>query len=108
MQLLFYFQELRLEDYAANRKGGAGSAVGLGFGTTPQQTGGLFGQNNAASTSAFSFGSTTQSKPMFGTTGATSKCCFCSFGFSFKALAVGSNALFTGEYKKCQILHISL
>lgn len=61
-----------MEDYAANRKGGAGSAVGMGFGNTAQQPG-LFGGTAAASTSAFSFGGSTQSKPMFGTTGATSE-----------------------------------
>lgn len=59
-------EELRVEDYAANRKG---PQTGMsGFGTTGQT--GLFGQP-AASTSAFSFGNTTQSKPLFGTTGTS-------------------------------------
>lgn len=61
-------EELRVEDYAANRKGGSTTGV-MGFGAPAQQTS-LFG-TPAASTSAFSFGGTTQSKPLFGTTGAT-------------------------------------
>ncbi|XP_042901697.1 nuclear pore complex protein Nup98-Nup96 isoform X1 [Parasteatoda tepidariorum] len=61
-------EELRMEDYAANRKGG-GATPALGFGNTTQTTGGLFGAPAAASTSAFSFGNTTQSKPLFGSTG---------------------------------------
>lgn len=58
-------EELRVEDYAANRKGPQSGGMS-GFGATGQT--GLFGQP-AASTSAFSFGGTTQSKPLFGTTG---------------------------------------
>lgn len=60
-------EELRVEDYAANRKGPPG---GMAFGGTTQQTG-LFSSTPAASTSGFSFGNTTQSKPLFGTTGTT-------------------------------------
>ncbi|GBM73219.1 Nuclear pore complex protein Nup98-Nup96 [Araneus ventricosus] len=61
-------EELRVEDYAANRKGGSTTGV-MGFGAPAQQTS-IFGAP-AASTSAFSFGATTQSKPLFGTTGTT-------------------------------------
>lgn len=59
-------QELRLEDYVANRKGGTGTGI-LGMGMTQQdsKSSGLFGQANT--TSGFTFG--TQSKPLFG--GAT-------------------------------------
>ncbi|XP_035208870.1 nuclear pore complex protein Nup98-Nup96-like, partial [Stegodyphus dumicola] len=60
-------EELRVEDYAANRKGGTATAMGFG---TPTQQPNLFG-TPAASTSGFSFGSTTQAKPLFGTTGGT-------------------------------------
>ncbi|XP_071847086.1 nuclear pore complex protein Nup98-Nup96-like isoform X3 [Apostichopus japonicus] len=60
------FEELRLEDYVANRKGGTGTGI-LGMGMTQQdsKSSGLFGQANT--TSGFTFG--TQSKPLFG--GAT-------------------------------------
>ncbi|XP_052868912.1 nuclear pore complex protein Nup98-Nup96 [Anopheles cruzii] len=77
-------EELRFEDYVANRKGpqagapggglfgGAAQTTGL-FGTTTQQTSGLFGQNAAApatgglfGTSTNTFGATTT--PPFGTT----------------------------------------
>ncbi|KAF8794857.1 Nuclear pore complex protein Nup98-Nup96 like protein [Argiope bruennichi] len=60
-------EELRVEDYAANRKGSSTTGV-MGFGAPAQQTS-IFG-TPAASTSAFSFGGT-QSKPLFGTTGTT-------------------------------------
>ncbi|GIY84618.1 hypothetical protein CDAR_169222 [Caerostris darwini] len=62
-------EELRVEDYTANRKGGSATGV-IGFGAPAQQTS-LFGTPAASSTSAFSFGGTTQSKPLFGTTGTT-------------------------------------
>lgn len=65
-----------MEDYAANRKGG--SAGGITFGGATQTGGGLFGSTAAASTSGFNFG-TTQSKPLFGTTGTTSEYLICIF-----------------------------
>lgn len=57
-------EELRLEDYAANRKGG-GQAGMVGFGATSQASS-IF-STPATQQSAFNFGAT-QNKPLFGTT----------------------------------------
>ncbi len=59
------FEELRMEDYAANRKGSSGSSL-LGHGMTQvdNKSGGLFGQQATSSGTGFSFG---QTKPTFGT-----------------------------------------
>lgn len=59
-------EELRVEDYVANRKGPQGGNIGA-FGSTGQTS--LFG--TPASTSTFSFGST-QNKPLFGGTSTSS------------------------------------
>ncbi|XP_023223546.1 nuclear pore complex protein Nup98-Nup96-like [Centruroides sculpturatus] len=59
-------EELRVEDYVANRKGPQGGNIGA-FGSTGQAS--LFG--TPASTSTFSFG-TTQNKPLFGGTSTSS------------------------------------
>ncbi|XP_067137824.1 nuclear pore complex protein Nup98-Nup96-like isoform X2 [Centruroides vittatus] len=59
-------EELRVEDYVANRKGPQGGNIGA-FGSTGQTS--LFG--TPASTSTFSFG-TTQNKPLFGGTSTSS------------------------------------
>uniref|UniRef100_A0A1E1XGD9 Nuclear pore complex protein Nup98-Nup96 n=1 Tax=Amblyomma aureolatum TaxID=187763 RepID=A0A1E1XGD9_9ACAR len=56
-------EELRLEDYAANRKGG-GQAGLVGFGATSQPSS-IF-STPATQQSAFNFGAT-QNKPLFGT-----------------------------------------
>lgn len=59
-------EELRLEDYAANRKGG-GQAGMVGFGATSQPSS-IF-STPATQQSAFNFGAT-QNKPLFGTSTA--------------------------------------
>ena len=65
-------EELRCEDYIANRKGGGAGAVGGGgmFGQQPAATpaagGGLFGQTTSSSGGLFG---QQQNKPMFGTSG---------------------------------------
>ena len=62
-------EELRCEDYIANRKGG-GAATGGMFGqqtaATPAAGGGLFGQTTSSSGGLFG---QQQNKPMFGTSG---------------------------------------
>lgn len=59
------FEELRMEDYAANRKGTTGTGIlGMGMTQTDNKTTGLFGQTSTSS--GFTFGN--QSKPLFGGT----------------------------------------
>ena len=69
MYLLFYEQELRIEDYEVGRKTGAASSTGFTGLPTSTGTGGLFG-----STSGTGFGTSSsligQKQPTaFGTTG---------------------------------------
>ena len=60
LALFFFFQELRVEDYVANRKGKQAGST-FGFGTTPAAT--------TQATTGFTFG---QTKPAG--FGASSKC----------------------------------
>ncbi|XP_022108489.1 nuclear pore complex protein Nup98-Nup96-like isoform X2 [Acanthaster planci] len=58
------FEELRAEDYVANRKGPTGSALlGQGLTQVDNKAGGLFGQSTTSSGGGFTFG---QNKPPFG------------------------------------------
>ena len=113
-------EELRADDYAANRKGPQSGAAAPGaatgglfsaapnqtvsssgglFGTTtsqPQQAGGLFGQAQQQNKSMF--GTVTSAAPSFGSTfgAATISCCF---GQCRIMLAVRRNL--HGHYIKC-------
>ena len=64
----FYFiQELRVEDYVANRKGPtAGLLSGTNLTTTDNKPGGLFGSTTSQPSTGFVFGQQ-QNKPAFGT-----------------------------------------